>query len=118
MLKSENKLLVTLQKNRWIRIQFRLLASCPPLVLAVLVRELGKITDYAGTTGFVIGFSFPAILYARSRSMAKTKEFATGTVYTSYGSSQVASWFIFVFGISMVLYVVFFLATGDGSDDS
>ena len=62
-----------MQNNRWIRIQFRLLASVPPIVFGILERNLGTITDYAGTTGFVIGFSFPAVLYLQSKAVAKKK---------------------------------------------
>ena len=79
----------------------------------MLVRQLGTITDYAGTTGFVIAFSFPAMLYLVSQRMAQKKEFATRTWYSSYGSNRTIAWFIFVFGITMVMYVMFFLVQGE-----
>jgi hypothetical protein len=104
------------QKNRCTKIQFRLLASGPPILLALLLRELGTITDYAGTTGFIIGFSFPALLYIRSRKLAEKKEFATETQYTSYGSNVASSLFVFVFGPAMVMYVVVNLIKGTGNE--
>jgi len=103
------------QNNRWIRIQFRLLASIPPIVLGILERQLGTITDYAGTTGFVIGFSFPALLFLQSRQKALSKGFAGTTAYTSYASWPALAWSLFGFGICMVIYVVYFLI-GDSSD--
>ena len=74
--------------------------------------QLGKITDYAGTTGFVIGFSFPALLYLRSRRLAKKKNFLLSTHYSSYASSPMIAWGLFSFGIVMLIYVVFCLIAG------
>jgi len=103
------------EKNRWIRTRFRLMASVPPIVFGILERQLGTITDYAGTTGFVIGFSFPALLYLRSRTLAKRKNFSASTFYAGYSSSNAAGWFLFLFGLLMVVYVVFFLVMGEDS---
>eukprot|EP00535_Pseudo-nitzschia_heimii_P009081 CAMPEP_0197191534 /NCGR_PEP_ID=MMETSP1423-20130617/23559_1 /TAXON_ID=476441 /ORGANISM="Pseudo-nitzschia heimii, Strain UNC1101" /LENGTH=604 /DNA_ID=CAMNT_0042644203 /DNA_START=114 /DNA_END=1925 /DNA_ORIENTATION=+ len=74
------------ENNRWLRTAFRLLASVPPIIFGVLVRELGVITDYTGTMGFMIGLTFPAILYVASRRMARRRRFALDTFYTSYCS--------------------------------
>jgi hypothetical protein len=93
-----------------VRIQFRLLASVPPIILGILERQLGRITDYAGTTGFVIGFSFPALLWLRSRSLAESKQAPTTTFYSSYASHQSVAWFVLLFGIFMAIYVVVGLA--------
>ena len=92
-----------------------MLASVPPIVFGILERQLGTITDYAGTTGFVIGFSFPALLYLRSRTLAKRKNFSASTFYAGYSSSNAAGWFLFLFGLVMVVYVVFFLVMGEDS---
>ena len=100
------------QHNRFIRTQFRLLASIPPILFGILERKLGTITDYAGTTGFVIGFSFPALLYLRSRKIAKRKHFSVQTFYSSYSSSNTSAWLLFYFGLIMVVYVVFCLIKG------
>eukprot|EP00546_Thalassionema_frauenfeldii_P016594 CAMPEP_0178901756 /NCGR_PEP_ID=MMETSP0786-20121207/4218_1 /TAXON_ID=186022 /ORGANISM="Thalassionema frauenfeldii, Strain CCMP 1798" /LENGTH=402 /DNA_ID=CAMNT_0020572931 /DNA_START=323 /DNA_END=1528 /DNA_ORIENTATION=+ len=39
------------------RIQFRLLAACLPILLGLLIRELGKITDDTVTTGFIVALT-------------------------------------------------------------
>ncbi|CAB9521272.1 Transmembrane protein 104 [Seminavis robusta] len=105
------------EHNRWIRIRFRLLAGIPPIIFGILERQLGTITDYAGTTGFMIGFSFPALLYLRSRMKAKKKHFNATTFYSSYASSSVAAWALFYFGAVMVVYVVCCLVTRMGDED-
>ena len=94
-----------------------MLAGIPPIALAILQRQLGKITDYAGTTGFVIGFTFPALLYLRSRSLAQQKNFATTTYYESYASSTTLAWFLLLFGVCMVLYVVYWLVYGSEDEE-
>jgi hypothetical protein len=102
--------LIAEQNNATVRILFRLLASVPPIVLGIFERQLGRITDYAGTTGFIIGFSFPALLWLSSRSVAQSKQASTTTFYTSYASHQGVAWFVLLFGIFMALYVVVGLA--------
>lgn len=97
------------EHDRWIRMRFRLLASIPPIICGILERQLGKITDYAGTTGFIIGFSFPALLYIRSRAAAEKKHFSVETFYSTYSSSTVMGWLLFYFGLTMVVYVVYCL---------
>jgi hypothetical protein len=106
-----------MQHNRWIRTRFRLLAGMPPIIFGILERQLGTITDYAGTTGFVIGFSFPALLYIRSRMLAKRKHFSVSTYYSSYSSSLFAGWTLFYFGIVMVVFVVFCLLAQKGQSN-
>ena len=95
-----------LQNNRRVRIQFRLLAAIPPIILAILVRELGTITDYSGTAGFVLTFSFPALLYIQTRRLAQTKSFSTETYYSIYASSYTPSSVLFFFGFRMLIFVV------------
>mmetsp|Transcript_29695 Transcript_29695/g.30180 ORF Transcript_29695/g.30180 Transcript_29695/m.30180 type:complete len:139 (+) Transcript_29695:402-818(+) len=91
------------EKNRWIKTGFRLLSSIPPIILAVLIKELGKITAYTGTTGFLVGLSFPAILYLSSRKIAKYRHFAADTFYTTYGSRTIIAKSMLWIGILMVL---------------
>lgn len=50
---------------------FRLLAAIPPLVVAIFVRDLGMISEYAGTVGIIITLVFPALLNLRSRTRMK-----------------------------------------------
>ena len=106
-----------MQNNRWIRIQFRLLASVPPIVFGILERNLGTITDYAGTTGFVVGFSFPAVLYLQSKAVARKKQYQLDTYYSSYASFNFVAWALFFFGIGMVLFVLLCLARGEDEVD-
>mmetsp|Transcript_1267 Transcript_1267/g.2746 ORF Transcript_1267/g.2746 Transcript_1267/m.2746 type:complete len:618 (+) Transcript_1267:136-1989(+) len=109
MVSAYGKRIHEVEKNKCIRTQFRLLASVPPILFGILQRQLGKITDYAGTTGFVIGFSFPALLYLRSRMLAERKHFSAVTFYSGYASYKFGAWCLFSFGVAMLLYVVFFL---------
>lgn len=102
------------EHNRWIRVQFRLLASIPPIVFGIFERKLGTITDYAGTTGFVIVFTVPSLLYLRSRALAKEKNYSASTYYrSSYSSSVYAAWMLFSFGIVMAVYVAYNLVRGE-----
>ena len=96
-----------------IRTLFRLLASVPPVIFAILVRELGAITDYAGTTGFMIGFAIPAMLYLASKRKAIKKYFSKKTFYASYASYDNVAWTLVLFGTVMVIYVVSLLVRGD-----
>ena len=100
------------QSNNRLRIYFRIGASLPPIVLAIFISELGKITDYAGTTGFLIGLSFPAILYLSSKRIAKNRNFAVDTYYTNYGSSKGIAQCILWIGIFMVIGVILRLMFG------
>jgi len=100
------------EDNRWLRTSFRLLASIPPIIFGILVRELGVITDYTGTTGFMIGLSFPAMLYLASRKIARRRRFAVDTFYTSYGSTIPIANVVMWCGIIMVLFVFVTLTIG------
>jgi amino acid permease len=93
------------EKDRFKRTCFRLLASVPPIIFGILVRELGTITDYTGTSGFLIGLCFPSVLYICSRNLAKEHNFSLETFYTNYGSSVRVAKFIFWFGIFMMIFV-------------
>jgi hypothetical protein len=74
------------------------------------VRELGVITDYTGTTGFMIGLSIPGILYIESKRHAVKRQYRTQTYYTSYGSSDIVAHTIFWFGLIMTVVVFISLA--------
>lgn len=50
---------------------FRLLAAVPPLIVAYFLRDLGLISEYAGTVGVIITLVFPALLNLRSRTRMK-----------------------------------------------
>jgi len=100
------------EKDRWLRTVFRLLASVPPIICAMFIRELGVITDYAGTTGFLLALSFPAALYIYSRSIAQERKFSPGTFYSSFGSTIRIAQFMLWLGIFMVVFVVLTLTSG------
>ncbi len=97
---------------RWLRTSFRLLASIPPIIFGILVRELGIITDYTGTTGFIIGLTFPALLYLASRRMARRRRFAIDTFYSGYSSSVPIANIELWIGIIMVIFVMATLSMG------
>ena len=91
--------------NRCLRTCYRLLASVPPIIFGICVRELGTITDYTGTSGFLIALCFPAILFMCSRARAKEHHFRLDTYYSSYGSSVSMAKCVFLFGIFMMVFV-------------
>lgn len=93
------------EQDRFLRTCFRLLAAVPPIIFGIIVRDLGTITDYTGTSGFLIGLCFPAMLYMTSRDMAQERKFSLDTFYTNYGSSMAVAKFIFWFGIFMMVFV-------------
>jgi hypothetical protein len=94
------------QNNRPAKVAFRLLASVPPVIGGMFIRELGVITDYTGTTGFVIGFSIPALLFLTSKAVAQRKQYSTRTLYTTYASRDHLARAVFWFGIIMVVLVL------------
>jgi len=63
--------------NSRTRLFWRLLAAVPPLIGAAFVRDLGVITDYAGTSGFLVAFMFPALLYLAAMKCAKKEIMVT-----------------------------------------
>jgi hypothetical protein len=48
------------------KVAFRLLAAVPPLIGACLFRDLKTVLDYAGCTGIILAFFFPAMLQVRT----------------------------------------------------
>ena len=66
-----------LRSDRFAKTRWRLLAAVPPLLGAAAVRDLGVITEFAGTSGFLIAFFFPAVLYLAARRRYEL-EAATG----------------------------------------
>lgn len=57
------------------KILCRLLASAPPIIGAAFVSDLGIISQFAGTTAFILVFIFPSVLlyYGRMKSTSGTK---------------------------------------------
>ena len=101
--------------DRLKRIIFRLLGAIPPIVGACFVRELGTITAYTGVTGFIIAFTFPAILNVRSQNALRDAGMRHQTIYTRGFVSD--EWFCNVvawFGVALVIYVLLNLIGGGG----
>jgi len=91
------------------RVLFRLIACTPPIIGALLIRELGIITDYAGAFGFVIAFTFPAVLYLASKKKIDSvfgTDKSLETYYSGYGSSNIYAVLISLFGFGMGSFVL------------
>ena len=52
---------------------FRVLGAVPPIIGACFIRDLGRITDYTGVTGFALAFVFPGLLQRESRRRLEMK---------------------------------------------
>lgn len=66
-------------------VMFRLLAAVPPIVAGFFVRDLGRISEYAGTVGVLITLVFPALLNLKSRQVLK-EVFALDSARTFYSN--------------------------------
>lgn len=78
------------EQVRWRVIIFRLVAALPPVLLALVVDDLGAITRVSGICGFAITFVFPSLLaYQSERALhalgmsAKTPYSCIFTVHAS-----------------------------------
>lgn len=100
------------ESNVKLRVLFRLLSSVPPILGAVLVRELGLITSYAGIFAIATAFVFPPLLYIQSKSMTEERGLKKRTCYEGLGSSIV--WAICIFSLSSaaIAYVFVCLILG------
>jgi len=92
------------EKNRRIRTTYRAIAALPPIFGALLVRDLGLITDYSGLTGLAIAFCFPALLYINSEKKAKELGIPYRTRYERFGSSIRSAKAMFIFGVVAIAY--------------
>ncbi len=50
------------RKHFRLKVLFRIMAACPPLVGAAFVHDLGHILDYSGLVAIVIAFVVPCVL--------------------------------------------------------
>jgi hypothetical protein len=66
-------------------VAFRLLAALPPIFAGFFVRDLGRISEFAGTVGVIITLVFPAALNLMSRSKLK-EVFALDSAKTYYSN--------------------------------
>lgn len=103
-----------MEKSRFHRNLFRLIAVCPPILLASVESNLGKITDFTGLTGFALAFLFPALLSMFSERKLRESGIDPKTQYSNRftrSGGQVAS---LVVGAALTLFVAGALLTFGG----
>lgn len=81
------------QDNRTITTFFRLLASLPPILGSIFIRQLGIISDFCGIIGLTIAFVFPSWLYLASDERLRRCGMPTRTLYQTIGSSTIVARF-------------------------
>jgi len=82
---------------------FRLLCSVPPVLCAIIARNLGVVTDYAGIIFFVLTFCFPAVLFIKSKGEGGTPR---ETYYKTWGTNIPFAYFTNVVGILCFFYLL------------
>jgi hypothetical protein len=93
------------ENSRIHRVMFRLLAAIPPIILASIVSDLGRITDYTGITGFGIAFIFPSLLSYYSRISLSNKGMTTSTIYSNILTEPLFGILLVLFGCFLLVYV-------------
>jgi amino acid permease len=93
------------QKSRYRATMFRLLAACPPVLGALIVSDLGSITNYTGIMGLVLVFAFPPMLARFSESKLLSLGLNPSALQTSIAVYPCFQNFLFSFGIFLVVYV-------------
>ena len=88
------------------------MASIPPIIGGLCMRELGVITDYSGLVGLAIAFCFPPLLHIKSEQCLKALNAPYRTRYERIGSSQLAAKAMFWFGIVSIIYCFVLLISG------
>ena len=83
---------------------YRALASIPPVIGALFMRELGVITDYSGLVGLAIAFCFPPLLHMKSEQQLRGMGVPFRTRYERFGSSSGAATAMFWFGVISIVY--------------
>jgi hypothetical protein len=97
----------TQHSSQKVVVMFRLLAACPPLLIASFVTSLGEITSYTGITGFVLVFIFPpALAYASKQTLIK-KGIPHETYYSNVFTSDLSVFLTIAFGVGATMYVSF-----------
>lgn len=91
--------------SRKVKTVSRFMAALPPLIAALLVRDLGVVTRFAGVCGIAIMFCFPSLLFLRSGAMADRKGLRKDTFYRTFASSISWARSIFLLGIGMMMMV-------------
>lgn len=97
------------QGDRTLTAMYRGIASVPPIVGALFVRDLGTITDFSGLTGLAIAFCFPPLLFLASERKLREHGLPSRTYYERFGSSSGGAWAILVFGLLTIVICASFL---------
>jgi hypothetical protein len=78
---------------------FRALASVPPIIGSIFIRNLGTISSFAGLIGLIIAFIVPAVLYLASERKCKAAGLPYKTCYQhGWGSSPYVAMAMVVWG--------------------
>jgi hypothetical protein len=95
----------SLEDSRRHKTAFRLMAAFPPLIMAALESNLGKITGYTGITGFMLAFIFPPLLAYYSHVTLANVGMPVLTIYATDFASPRYGAAIFLFGAFLLVYV-------------
>jgi hypothetical protein len=108
------------EKSRLTRIKFRLLAAIPPILGALIVRQVGEITDYTGITGYGITFVIPPLLAYYSGKLLESFGEPTATKYSNRFTTVPMYITTAAVGCFLAAYVLFGLimhqVTGTGDE--
>jgi amino acid permease len=91
--------------SRWTTTIFRASAAVPPILCALFVSDLGKITDYTGMTGFLLAFVFPPLLARYSQLKLESFGLNPKSIHSSFWTGTEFQALIFVTGLALVFYV-------------
>eukprot|EP00978_Attheya_sp_CCMP212_P037967 scaffold183646_cov57-Attheya_sp.AAC.2 len=83
---------------RGVVMSFRALASVPPIIGSIFIRNLGTISSFAGLIGLIIAFIVPAVLYLASERKCKAAGLPYKTCYQHWGSSPYVAMSMVVWG--------------------
>jgi hypothetical protein len=93
--------------HQWNLFWCRVIAAFPPICMAAFVSNLGEITAYAGVTGFIVAFVFPALLAIKSRRSTIAMGKSPQTAYTiSDAYEEYLAIIVCIIGSLLAVYVV------------
>ncbi|KAJ3426292.1 acid transporter [Anaeramoeba flamelloides] len=87
------------RRSKVIKIVFRLIGSIPPIIGAMIIKELPIILFFVGVCGCFIGFIIPAWLQLKSKSISKIVFQKEKTPYSNRTNKNSIIWTTMVFGI-------------------
>jgi len=98
---------IEMENNPRVMYSFMALASIPPIICSLFVRDLGIILSYTGLTGLLTAFCFPAILYISSEIKMKRLGLQVITAYDQIGSSKASAVGMLMFGVASICFCLF-----------